>query len=208
MRIDSDPRNLVTGGDRFPVDLSLPQAPIEDSEVDYSLLVHQDTVDFDYAATLGGLQPLFGRDEIEALAAPGFEPGLDGQTAAVTGLAPAGRAFDALDALPHLRATGGVQPFTTADTDGVVGRNTCAPFLDPFSFIRGDTLEPPPRPEELRALAQVGHDHLQTDTPDWDTRVPLVGQDDIVFASTLPAPTAYRNSRDGIDNPRTRLLRI
>jgi hypothetical protein len=212
MRIDSDPRNLVTGGDRFPVDLSLPQVPADESDIDVSILVHDDAVDFDYAASLAGMPPLFGRDEIEALPPLAYEPGLDGETSPVAGLAPAGLDFDALDALPHLRATGGVQPFTlaTADTDAVVAAsNTFAPFLDPLAFLRGDSLEAPLRPEERRALAQVGHDHLQNTEPDWDSRVPLVGHDDIVSATQLPDTTAYRNVRDGIERARpARMLRI
>jgi hypothetical protein len=212
MRIDSDPRNLVTGGDRFPVDLSLPQVPADESEIDFAILVHEDVVDFDYAA-LAGMPPLFGRDEIEPIPPLAYEPGLDGETAAVAGLAPTGLDFDALDALPHLRATGGVQPFAAAaalpDTDAVVPRDTVAPFLDPLAFIRGDALEPPLRPEERRALSQIGHDHLQTTEPDWDTRVPLVGQDDIFFATHLPDTTAYRHARDGIEGARpARGLRI
>ena len=203
MRIDSDPRNLVTGGDRFPVDLSLPQVPADESEIDFAILVHEDVVDFDHAA-LAGMPPLFGRDEIEPIPPLAYEPGLDGETVAVAGLAPTGLDFDALDALPHLRATGGVQPLTAAaalpDTDAVVSRNNIfAPFLDPLVFLRGDALEAPLRPEERRALAQLGHDHLHSPEPDWDTRVPLVGQDDIVFATQLPDTTAYRNVRDGID---------
>jgi hypothetical protein len=211
MRIDSDPRNLVTGGDRFPVDLSLPQVPADESEIDFAILVHDDVVDFDYAA-LAGMPPLFGRDEIEPIPPLAYEPGLDGETAAVAGLAPSGLDFDALDALPHLRATGGVQPFTlgTADTDAVVPKNNIfAPFLDPLAFLRGDSLEQPLRPEERRALAQLGHDHLQTDAPDWDSRVPLVGQDDIMFATQLPDTTAYRHARDGIERARPpRMFRI
>jgi hypothetical protein len=214
MRIDSDPRNLVTGGDRFPVDLSLPQVPADESDIDFSLLVHEDVVDFDYAA-LAGMPPLFGKDEIEALPPLAYEPGLDGETAHVARLAPAGGLdFDALDALPHLRGAGGLQPLTASaalpDADGVVPANPFGAFLDPFSFVRGDALEPPLRPEERRALAQIGADVLQyPDAPDWDTRVPLVGQDDMVFATQLPDTTAYRNARDGIESPRARrMLRI
>ena len=46
--------------------------------------------------------------------------------------------------------------------------------------------------------------------PDWDTRVPLVGRDEVVFASQLPDAIAYRNPRDGIEPPsRSRqMLRI
>jgi hypothetical protein len=214
MRIDSDPRNLVTGGDRFPVDLDLPQVPADQSDIDFSLLVHEDVVDFDNAA-LAGMPPLFGKDEIEALPPLAYEPGLDGETARVVGLAPAGGLdFDALDALPHLRNVGGLQPSTAAaalpDNDSVIPGNAFAPFLDPFTFVRADTLEPPLRPEERRALAQIGHDAVQfPDATDWDTRVPLVGQDDIVFATQLPDTTTYRNARDGIERPRpARMLRI
>jgi hypothetical protein len=209
MRIDSDPRNLVTGGDRFPVDLSLPPAPADESELDASILVHDDAVDFDHA-TLVGIPPLFGRDEVEPLAGLAYEPGLDGQTAPVAGLVAVSGEPDALDALPHLRATRGVQPFSlaTADTDALVGRNAFAPFLDPFTFVRGDAIEPSLRPEERRALAAIGHDELQTTAPDWDTRVPLVGRDEVVFAGQLPDTTGFRHARDGIERPRPARLRI
>jgi hypothetical protein len=207
MRIDSDPRNLVTGGDRFPVDLSLPPAPPDESELDASILVHDDAVDFDYAATLGGMPPLFGRDEVEPIAALAYEPGLDGETVRVAGLAAVSGEPDALDALPHLRATGGAQPFSlgVADTDAMVARNAFAPFLDPFSFVRGDAVEPRLRPEERRAPASIGRDDLASDQPDWDTRVPLVGRDEVVFAGQLPDTAGFRHARDGIERPRLRI---
>jgi hypothetical protein len=205
MRIDSDPRNLATGGDRFPVDLSLPQVPYDESDLDLSILVHEDSIDFDHAA-LAGLPPLFGRDEVEAIPPLAYEPGLDtvGGPAPPAGLAPSGLERDALDAVPSLRTIRGVAPFSTAtaESDVMVARNAFAPFLDPFSFIRGDSLERLPRPGELRAPAPIGHDALETGAPDWDARVPLAGHDDIVFPGPSAATTAtYAHPRDGFDRP-------
>ena len=205
MRIDSYDVNLLTGGDRFPVDdRPLPVDPVVYGDVDFSVLVHEDLVDFGYARALdeaGGMPPVFGTDGIEVPPVPGFEPGQDGEAVRVEGLAPTGFQSD------DLEIAGGptpIRPFTLGgtDTDTVTRGAAFAPFLDPLAFLAADGMDPWAALANPQAPPPIGGDSVQLDEPDWVARTPLTGQDELVLAPGPLPPAQYLNAWDGIELPR------